>query len=74
MLKWIRARARRGVELGDGGVVVSFMLEPEEAVASPDMTPEIDSSPAASQTATSTRCLRQGALSEEGEWGVGGTG
>ena len=59
VLKFINARVRRGVELGDGGCVVCFMLEAEDLSASPDQTPDIDMSPAVSHTASTevdTQC------------------
>eukprot|EP00802_Teleaulax_amphioxeia_P009983 Tamp_10008.p1 GENE.Tamp_10008~~Tamp_10008.p1 ORF type:complete len:640 (-),score=157.70 Tamp_10008:173-1807(-) len=59
VLKFINARVRRGVELGDGGCVVCFMLEAEDLSASPDQTPDIDTSPAVSHTASTevdTQC------------------
>ena len=47
----MNVRARRAVELGDGGVVVGFMLE-DDACESPDQSPGMEASPAPSYSAS----------------------
>ena len=61
ILKSIHVRARRAVELGDGGFVVGFMLE-DDACESPDHSPAMGTSPAPSYSA-STEVGAQGSSS-----------